>query len=211
MPHIIGLTGGIASGKSKMAQRLQGMGALVMDCDKIAHEIYEPDQVCYNKIIEEFGTDILNDDRRINRAKLGPIVFADANKLEKLNNIVWPELMVEVNRRINELRKGPNCPKVLVLEAAVLLKAGWDKEVHEVWSMIIPPEEAVRRIVERNGLSEEEARRRIASQPSNSEMVSRSHVVFSSQWDSDFTLKQAEKAWKILMDDLVHITTSSNL
>ncbi|XP_073843877.1 bifunctional Phosphopantetheine adenylyltransferase - Dephospho-CoA kinase [Musca autumnalis] len=211
-PYIIGLTGGIASGKSKMAQRLQGMGALVMDCDKIAHEIYEPGQVCYDKIVEEFGDEILNGDKRINRAKLGPIVFADPRKLEKLNNIVWPELMAEVKRRINALREKANCPKVVVLEAAVLLKAGWDKEVHEVWSMIIPPEEAIRRVIERNGLPEEEARRRLLSQPSNSEIVSRSNVVFSSQWDPDFTLKQAEKAWKLLMGELEGPTAkSSNL
>ncbi|XP_061399473.1 bifunctional coenzyme A synthase [Musca vetustissima] len=211
-PYLIGLTGGIASGKSKMAQRLHGMGALVMDCDKVAHEIYEPGQVCYKKIVEEFGTDILSEDKRINRAKLGSIVFADAGKLEKLNNIVWPELMIEVNRRISQLRQEPDCPRVVILEAAVLLKAGWDKEVHEVWSMIIPPEEAVRRVVERNGLSEEEAKRRLASQAQNSEIVSRSHVVFSSQWDPQFTLKQAEKAWKILLDDLEHTTTkASNL
>lgn len=209
--YIIGLTGGIASGKSKMAQRLQSMGAFVMDCDKIAHEIYEPGQVCYNKIVEEFGFTILRDDKRIDRTKLGPIVFVDSKKLEKLNNIVWPELMAEVKRRIRKLVEQKNCPKVIVLEAAVLLKAGWDKEVHEVWSMIIPPDEAIRRVIERNGLSEDEAKRRLSSQAANSEIVAKSHVVFSSQWDSDFTLKQAEKAWIMLMEELKCRTATSNL
>ncbi|XP_075160091.1 bifunctional Phosphopantetheine adenylyltransferase - Dephospho-CoA kinase [Haematobia irritans] len=211
-PYLIGLTGGIASGKSKMAKRLQDMGAFVIDCDKVAHEIYEPGQICYTKILAEFGDKILDDNKCIDRTKLGPIVFADSGRLEKLNNIVWPELMAEVKRRIKSLEKKVNPPKVVVLEAAVLIKAGWDKEVHEVWSMIVPPEEAIRRVVDRNGLSEEEAKRRLASQPSNSEIVSKSHVVFSSQWDSNFTQTQAEKAWQMLMDELkLSSTTTSNL
>uniref|UniRef100_A0A1I8P5V1 Bifunctional coenzyme A synthase n=1 Tax=Stomoxys calcitrans TaxID=35570 RepID=A0A1I8P5V1_STOCA len=211
-PYIIGLTGGIASGKSKMAQRLRGMGAFVIDCDKVAHEIYEPGQVCYNKVVEEFGDRILDDCKRIDRTKLGPIVFADPQKLEKLNGIVWPELMVEVKRRIRALVEKKEFPKVVVLEAAVLIKAGWEREVHEVWSMIISPEEAVRRVVERNNISEEDAKRRLASQPSNSEIVAKSHVVFSSQWDTNFTLTQAEKAWQMLMGEIKSSReTSSNL
>ncbi|KAM7356872.1 bifunctional Phosphopantetheine adenylyltransferase - Dephospho-CoA kinase [Cochliomyia hominivorax] len=201
-PYIIGLTGGIASGKSKMAQRFANMGALVMDCDKIAHEIYEPGQVCYERVVEHFGKGILDDNGRIDRTKLGPIVFAEPKELEQLNNIVWPELMAEVKRRLKALSEKEQPPKVVILEAAVLLKAGWDKEVHEVWSMIVPPVEAVKRVVERNGLTEEEAKRRLASQMSNHEIVSKSHVIFSSLWDSEFTLKQAEKAWNMLMQEL---------
>lgn len=192
-----------------MAQRFQSLGAMVMDCDKIAHEIYEPGQVCYKRVVGEFGKGILDTNKRIDRTLLGPIVFSDPAKLEKLNNIVWPELMAEVKRRIQALVDQKECPNVVVLEAAVLLKAGWDKEVHEVWSMIIPPEEAIRRVVERNGLSEEEVKRRLASQMTNKETVARSHVVFSSQWDHEFTLNQAERAWTMLMGELVR--TSSNL
>ncbi|XP_065359437.1 bifunctional coenzyme A synthase [Calliphora vicina] len=212
-PYIVGLTGGIASGKSKMAQRFANMGAFVMNCDKIAHEIYEPGQVCYNRMVEYFGKEILDNNGRIDRTKLGPIVFANPSELEKLNNIVWPELMAEVKRRIKILAEQEKPPQVVILEAAVLLKAGWDQEVHEVWSMIVPPEEAVKRVVERNGLTEEEAKRRLASQLSNSEMVARSHVIFSSLWDTEFTLKQAEKAWLMLMQELKarNLQSSSSL
>lgn len=201
-PYIVGLTGGIASGKSKMAERFANMGAYVIDCDKVAHQIYEPGQDCYKRVVEYFGKEILDNNEYIDRSKLGPIVFANPTQLEKLNEIVWPELMQEVKRRIKALTAQENPPQVIILEAAVLLKAGWHHEVHEIWSMIVPPEEAVKRVVERNGIPEEEAKRRIASQLSNNEIVAKSHVIFSSLWDYDFTSKQAEKAWNMLMQEL---------
>ncbi|XP_030242358.1 bifunctional coenzyme A synthase [Drosophila navojoa] len=201
-PYIIGLTGGIASGKSKMAERLGQMGAHVIDCDKVAHDVYEPGQACYEKIVKHFGEEILSDDGRIDRTKLGPLVFGNVKELETLNSIVWPELMVEVNRRLDELRAAANVPKVVVLEAAVLLKAGWEIHCHEVWSMIVPPDEAVRRIIERNNLSEKEARNRLANQVKNTDIVAKSQVIFSSQWDYDFTQLQAERAWKMLNKEL---------
>uniref|UniRef100_A0A1B0FAQ6 Bifunctional coenzyme A synthase n=1 Tax=Glossina morsitans morsitans TaxID=37546 RepID=A0A1B0FAQ6_GLOMM len=199
--YIIGLTGNIASGKSKMAQRFQSLGATIMDCDKIAHEIYEPGQVCYEQIIQHFGRSIL-DNGRIDRSKLGATVFSNPKELERLNNIVWPELLKEVKRRIQGLPIIPGEIKIVVLEAAVLLKAGWDKEVHEVWSMLVPLDEAIRRVIARNNLTETAARDRLASQLTNKELVARSHVVFSSQWEPEFTQKQAEKAWNMLKEDL---------
>ncbi|KAH8339193.1 hypothetical protein KR074_006668, partial [Drosophila pseudoananassae] len=201
-PYIIGLTGGIASGKSKMAERLGNLGAHVIDCDKVAHDVYEPGQVCHGRIVEYFGADIVSPDGRIDRTRLGPLVFSDPNKLQALNNIVWPELIAEVNRRLDVLRSQPEVPRVVVLEAAILLRAGWETNCHEVWSMIVPPDEAVRRIIERNKLSEDEAKKRLASQVPNSEIVEKSHVIFSSQWDYAFTKLQAERAWKMLTKDL---------
>ena len=209
-PYIVGLTGGIASGKSKMAERFASLGAYVMDCDKIAHEIYEPGQICYNRVVEQFGKDILDKNGRIDRTKLGPIVFANPSKLEELNNIVWPELMNEVKSRIQKLADSDNSPQVVILEAAVLLKANWDQEVHEVWSMIVPPAEAIKRVIERNGLTEEESKRRLASQLTNEELVARSHVIFSSLWNSEFTLQQAVKAWNMLMTELNNKKTQTN-
>lgn len=208
-PYIIGLTGGIASGKSKMAERLGDMGAHVIDCDKVAHDVYEPGQTCYEKILKHFGDEILASDGRIDRTKLGPRVFGNPQELHTLNSIVWPELMVEVNRRLANLRAASQVPKVVVLEAAVLLKAGWEPNCHEVWSMIVPPEEAIKRVMERNNLSEEEARKRLASQVPNADIVAKSQVIFSSQWDFDFTQRQAERAWQMLNKELDGRTHSS--
>ncbi|EDV95882.1 bifunctional coenzyme A synthase [Drosophila grimshawi] len=201
-PYIIGLTGGIASGKSKMAERLGNMGAHVIDCDKVAHDVYEPGQPCCEKIVQHFGQEILGSDGRIDRTKLGPRVFGNPQELQALNAIVWPEIRVEVNRRLAVLRAGAHVPKVVVLEAAVLLKAGWETNCHEVWSMIVPAEEAIKRIMERNKLSESEAKNRLAQQVSNVDIVSKSQVIFSSQWDYDFTQRQAERAWQMLTKEL---------
>lgn len=202
-PYIIGLTGGIASGKSKMAERLADFGAHVIDCDKVAHDVYEPGQSCYKRIVEHFGNDILASDGRIDRSKLGPRVFGNPQELQLLNSIVWPELMVEVNRRLDKLRaSGAQMPKIVVVEAAILLRAGWESNCHEVWSMIVPPEEAVKRVVERNHLSETEARNRLASAVPNADIVAKSQVIFSSQWDYDFTHRQAERAWQMLNKEL---------
>lgn len=138
-PYIIGLIGGIASGKSVISQHFEKLGAAVLNCDKLAHEIYEPGTECYEKLVSHFGTDILGENERINRKNLGSIVFADKAKLNELNHIVWPELMVEVQRRIQKIRT-EKTHDVVMIEAAVLLQAGWQHNMHEVWSLIVPPE-----------------------------------------------------------------------
>ena len=105
-PYIIGLIGGIASGKSKMADRFKKLGAHVIDCDKLAHTLYEPGETCYNKIISMFGASIVNEiDKTIDRKKLGEIVFKDCDEMEKLNNVVWPELLKLVENIIQDIYK----------------------------------------------------------------------------------------------------------
>lgn len=148
-PYIIGLIGGIASGKSVISQHFVNLGAAVINCDKLAHEIYEPGTECHAKLATHFGTDILSDDNRINRKKLGGIVFANKEKLNELNQIVWPALMVEVQRRIEQLRQNKT-HDVVMIEAAVLLQAGWQHNMHEVWSLIVPAERVSSLRMERN-------------------------------------------------------------
>lgn len=138
-PYIIGLTGRIASGKSMISQQFEQLGAAVINCDKLAHEIYEPGTECHAKLSAHFGTDILSEDNRINRKKLGGIVFANKEKLNELNQIVWPALMVEVQRQIEQIRQNKT-HDVVMIEAAVLLQAGWERNMHEVWSLIVPTE-----------------------------------------------------------------------
>lgn len=193
-PYIIGLIGGIASGKSKMTERFEKLGAGVIDCDKLAHSLYEPGEQCYQSMIDNFGREILDDAGRIDRRKLGGIVFADKEKLQLLNSIVWPNLLKKSKVRVKELNEKEG-KEIVILEAAVLLQAGWETECHEIWSCIIPSEVAITRIMERNNLSEEEAKNRVASQKKNSFVVEHSNVVFSSLWSYEYSQLQAEKAW----------------
>lgn len=139
-PYTIGVVGSIASGKSVMTKRLEKFGAKIIDCDKMAHELYEPGEECYEEIITSFGKDILMDDGRIDRKKLGGIVFSDAEMLEKLNEIVWPSLLKLLKSRIQKIYEEEVC-HVIVVEAAVLLKAGWKDEFHEIWGIIVSKEE----------------------------------------------------------------------
>lgn len=200
-PYIIGLIGGIASGKSKMVSRFESMGAKIIDCDKLAHEVYEPGQDCYRLIVKAFGEDVVGADGKIDRKILGEKVFGNPENLTKLNQIVWPILLERVKKTIKRLHEKEKA-EIVILEAAVLLQAGWESEVHEIWSCIISPQEAIKRVVERNNLTEEQARKRLEAQPSNAEILLKSNVVFSSLWSYDFSQLQAEKAWRELNERL---------
>lgn len=145
-PYTIGVIGSIASGKSVMTKRLEKLGAKIIDCDKMAHELYEPGEECYEEIITSFGKDILMDDGRIDRKKLGSIVFSNPEMLEKLNEIVWPSLLKLLKSRIKQIYE-EEIGNVIVVEAAVLLKAGWKDEFHEIWGIIVSKEEVSELII----------------------------------------------------------------
>lgn len=200
-PYIIGLVGGVAAGKSKMAERFAKLGAGVIDCDKIAHELYEPGEDCYQAVVNNFGVDILNKDKTINRKALGEIVFSDKDKLDLLNTILWDAILDRTKLRIKDLYEKQN-KQIIIMEAAVLLRAGWQSACHEVWSCIIPREDAIKRLKERNSLTEEEAEKRVNAQVSNSELVKHSDVVFCTAWSYEYSQTQAEKAWANLMEEL---------
>ena len=196
--YVIGLTGGIASGKSSIAKRLEKLGAEIINADIVGHSVYEPGTDAYNEIIQSFGDGILNSNGSVNRGSLGSIVFGDSNKLQLLNSIVWPKIMERIKELISEVAsKGA---QVCIVEAALLLEAGWDEVVNEIWVSVIPEAEAIKRLKDRNGLSEEEAKKRLASQLKNKERVSQANVVLSTLWELEYTQKQVEKAWKGLQE-----------
>ncbi|KAB7494892.1 Bifunctional coenzyme A synthase, partial [Armadillidium nasatum] len=195
-PYVIGLTGGSASGKTNIAKKLQELGAGIVDCDKLGHKAYEYGNDCYHEIVKEFGEEILNKDKTINRKALGSIVFANKEKLKRLTDIVWPQIAL-LAKEETEMHKN-NGKTIVILDAAVLLEAEWDKFCHEVWVSIVDREEAIRRIVERDNLSKEAAEKRIESQMKNEERVAKANIVFSTFWSYEFTRQQILKAWKIL-------------
>ncbi|XP_041938306.1 bifunctional coenzyme A synthase [Alosa sapidissima] len=196
IPYVIGLTGGSGSGKSSIARRLETLGAARIDSDQLGHETYLPGAVAYQKVVQEFGTDILNEDKTINRRMLGRKVFGNPERLKALTDIVWPEIALLVKKRIQQAKEEGK--RVCVVDAAVLLEAGWETLVHEVWVATIPEEEAVRRIVERDGVSEEDAVRRLQSQWSSAKQVQHANVVLCTLWEPHQTQKQVQKAWNLL-------------
>lgn len=195
-PYVIGLTGGSGSGKSSIARRLEDLGAERIDCDLLGHEAYLPETSAYHSVIQEFGTDILNEDKSINRRVLGRKVFGNQERLKALTDIVWPEIARLVKKRIDQAKQQGKC--VCVVDAAVLLEAGWTHLVHEVWVATIPEDEAVKRIVQRDGVKEEDAVRRLKSQWPNAKQIGHANVVLCTLWEPEVTQKQVLKAWSLL-------------
>ena len=178
---VIGLTGSIGTGKSEAARQLEILGASIISADQVGHEAYTPNTEAWEQVVAAFGDDILQDDKDIDRRKLGAIVFSDPSQLEKLNAIMHPRMARMVSDKIEVLR-GQGV-KVVVVEAALLFEAGWDTLVEEVWVTDTSEDIVVGRLKDRNGLSEEEAKKRINSQMDRAERIERSDFVIDNSSD----------------------------
>lgn len=172
---VIGLTGGIASGKSTVAKYFADLGHKVIDADRLGHRAYEPDSQCYEKVVATFGSEIVAADRTIDRRKLGAKVFGDPEALKQLTDIVWPEIKRLAKLEIDEFaRTGSSRP--VVLEAAVLIEAGWQDIVDEIWVVTIEKDTAIARATSRDGVTREAVEARISAQVSNDERLKEADV-----------------------------------
>ena len=178
---VIGLTGGIGTGKSEVARLLQSLGAAVISADEVGHEAYAPNSESWREVVDTFGKEILQPRGVIDRQKLGAIVFSDPQQLEKLNAIMHPRMARMVADRIQVLRD--QGASTVVVEAALLFEAGWDSLVDEVWTTDSSVESVVERLQARNGMDEKEARRRIDSQMDPAERIERSDLVVDNSSD----------------------------
>jgi dephospho-CoA kinase len=158
----LGLTGGIASGKSAVAGMLREMGFAVLDADSLGHALIEPGQPAYEEVIRVFGPSVLDGNQHIDRGKLGAVVFADRAKLDALNAIVHPRVRAEFMRQFAEWSRDGSRAAAFV-EAALLVEAGYLDELDGLVVAWARPEQQVERLRER-GMSEVEARRRLAAQ-----------------------------------------------
>lgn len=190
---VIGLTGGIGTGKSHVSRILEELGAAVVDADSLGHLIYRPQTEGWRAVVEHFGEGILAPDGEVDRKKLGPIVFGDPKQLEKLNAITHPLIYKLAEERIREL--GSQAQKIVVLEAALLIEARWTSLVDEIWVTTSPEEHVVERLQNRNGMSVEAASARIRSQMPQSERVEYADVVIDNAGDLEKLGKQVENLW----------------
>ncbi len=158
----LGLTGGIASGKSAVAAMLREIGFAVLDADALAHKLIEPGQAAYAEVLQEFGPSIADTSGRIDRSKLGAMVFADLAKLDRLNAIVHPRVAEVILSQFEVWRRGGVRDAVFV-EAALLVESGIHKKLDGLVVVWCGPEQQLERLLAR-GLSETEARRRIDAQ-----------------------------------------------
>jgi len=196
----IGLTGGIGSGKSAVAQMLAARGAAFVNADLVGHRSYLKGAPTYERLIEAFGRQIVGADGEIDRQKLGRRVFADPEDRHRLNDIVWPAMAEMIAHDLDELRaKGE---RVAVLEAAILLEAGWQWLVDEVWVVVASPETAARRL-EAAGMEREHAEARIRSQLSNEERIFQADVVIENDGTPVELEARVESLWEQLNERIV--------
>ena len=158
----LGLTGGIASGKSAVAAMLRELGFSVLDADSLAHKLIEPGQPAYNEVLREFGNSVLAQNARVDRAKLSAIVFNDRAKLDRLNAIIHPRVAEFVFRQFEEWQRAGTRDAAFV-EAALLVESGIYKNLDGLVVAWCEPQQQLERLLAR-GLSEAEALRRIAAQ-----------------------------------------------
>ena len=191
---VIGLTGGIASGKSTAAKYLAERGALLIDADLLGHQAYEAGTAAYDAIVSTFGAGVVAADGTINRKALGGEVFGKPERLTQLTDIVWPEI-----RRLAEAqiaRFGEESPSsVVVLEAAVLFEAGWEDAVDDIWVVVVAPEVACARAMQRDGVSAEAVQKRIDAQLSNAERSEKADVTIDNSGDQKAFLETLDRLW----------------
>lgn len=194
--YVIGLTGGIGSGKSTVAEMLREKGAVILAADQVGHEVYQPGTPAWKEVVEAFGQGVVAPDGTIDRKKLGAIVFSDPQALRRLNAITHPRMKELMRQKLRALEEQGTA--VAVLEAALLFDAGWQDLTDEVWVTVAPPEVAARRTAERSGISLEEALARIRAQMSNEERARRSQVVIDTDCTLEETRRQVDRAWSEL-------------
>jgi len=205
--YVIGLTGGIGSGKSTVAKLLEQHGASILSADLVGHEVYALGRPAWQDIVDAFGHDVVAEDGTIDRKKLGPIVFSDPENLARLNAITHPRMKELMREKLEALRRDGT--RIAVLEAALLFDAGWDDLTDEVWVTVVPAEVAAKRTAKRSNLEVEEVLRRIDAQMSNAERVERSDVVIETDCSLEDTEKQVDERWQDLQRRLKHETGPS--
>lgn len=191
---VIGLTGGIGTGKSTVTQMLAKLGAAVIDADKVGHQIYLPDLPAWHEIVDTFGAEVLNTDRTINRQALGKIVFADPEGLRRLNRIVHPKMLDRMVELIAEVRAQGRM-KAVVVEAAVLIEANWTPLVDQVWVVVASEAVVVERLAKQRHLSPEQVRTRIAAQLPDDERLKHAQVVIRNDGSLEDVRDAVQRAW----------------
>jgi len=190
---IIGLTGGIGSGKSTVAQFLAELGAIIIDADKMGHEALKPGSEVRQQVVAAFGRQIVNASGDIDRSRLGEIVFGNAGARERLNRIMHPPLYGMVKARLEECRR--QGAGVVVLEAPLLIEAGWQSLADEVWVTVAPETTVLKRLQERSGLSEPESLARIRSQLPSEERLKHADVVIDTDCNPGELKNRVTRLW----------------
>ncbi|MGN1271518.1 MAG: dephospho-CoA kinase [Lactobacillus sp.] len=162
MTYILAVTGGIATGKSTADQFFESKNIPIVDCDKIAHDLMKPKNASWQAIRDAFGAEYLNDDQTINRKKLGQLVFSDKTALNRLNKLTHPLIF---DKTIQKVKSYQN-EDLVILDVPLYFESGWNKRAiaNSVLVITLPEATQIKRLMQRNGLTDQEAKMRIKSQ-----------------------------------------------
>ena len=191
---VIGLTGGIGTGKTSVSNILSSLGASMINADKIGHKIYEPNSEGWMEVVNSFGKEILNENQEIDRKKLGSIVFKDKKYLDQLNSITHPRIYSEIESELQTLSN--NNVTVSVVEAALLIEAKWTSLADEVWVTVSNENIIYKRLEKRDGLNIEAIKARISSQMSTKEKLKFADVIIKNDSSIKDLEKEVQYYWK---------------
>jgi len=188
---LVGLTGGIGSGKSTVSARLAELGAVIVDADLITREVQQPGTEVYEAIVDHFGPEVVARDGALDRQAIADIVFNDPDELKVLNGIVHPAVGVEISER---LQAAAETDDVVVLDVPLLVESGREG-LAALLVVDLDAEVAIRRLVEQRGFTEDDARARVARQASREERVARADRVLDNSGTREDLLAQVDEAW----------------
>ncbi len=191
---IIGLTGGIGTGKTEVTHVLRELGAVVIESDKVAHSSYEPGTEAHRLIVNCFGEGILSKSGHIDRKSLGKIVFSDPIRRLELERIVWPATrLLTLTLLKEEENRGT---EIVVVEVPKLFESGWDKLADAVWTVESPTGDISKRVEDRSGLSKSEVDARVAAQLTREQRVNQADVVIVNDGTLEDLRDQISKLWE---------------
>lgn len=200
---VIGLTGGIASGKSTVSRVLKELGAPVIDADLVAKEVIRPGTEAWRELVEAFGEDILNEDGTIDRRRLGDKVFADPEAVRRLNEITHPRILEAIGRRLEEYaRLGEDAPPGVVIDAPLLIEAGMVDMVDEVWLVVVDQKTQIQRLMARDHFGVEQALNRINAQIPLEKKKRYADVIIDNTGSMRWTRAQVVREWKRVLEQV---------
>lgn len=197
--YCIGLTGGIASGKSTVVNMFRSFGAAIIDCDVIARDVVEPGSAALEKVAKTFGPESLLPDGSMNRAYIGSLVFADKEKKKALEDILFPLIHQEIDAEIKCIH-GINPQAIIILDMPLLFEIKYEAYVDEAWLVYVDPETQVQRLMARNHYTQDEALARIHAQMPIDQKRQLARVIIDNTGDVDATEQQVRREWRLLQE-----------
>ena len=194
----VGITGGIGSGKSTIVGILEGLGASVIDADQVSRDLYQPDKDGFSAVVDMFGPEIVDVHGNINRQALGKIVFANESARRRLEGAVWPLMEREFHQRFDCGEQ--TGAEVIFLEAAILIEAGWDALMDEIWVVIAGKSRVMDRLRERDGFDEQQVADRLNAQLADAQKIELASAVFENDGSVGSLRETVTQAWSEILE-----------